>query len=262
MFLFTMSAAIAMKRAACVLFLIGIGAQSSHARTIGPDAFGYFATDEIAPAFEDIASSGKRVLAGVDDGSTTASPGFAFEFYGVAYDSVSWTPNGLITFGGANSQLTNVDLTSAAPTGNFASIAVLWDDWTFAPGGSDASYYETRGAPGDRRFIVQWNDVRHFDFGPGPVTFQAVLFERDDSVQLNFLDLIADNSRADYGADATVGIRDVSGQIDGRALQWSFNEPAVPSNTSIHFAALPEPGSLALFSAGLAGVLKRPRRRW
>jgi len=78
--------------------------QAAHALVIGPDAFGYTASDEGIFSFEDITLTGTRVLAGFDDSTTSATLGFNFDFYGNTYSSVFWSPNGLMTFGSANGQ--------------------------------------------------------------------------------------------------------------------------------------------------------------
>jgi hypothetical protein len=58
------------------------------ALTIGPDAFGYTATNGVASPFENITGTGTRVLAGVDDATVSMPIGFAFRFYGVTYPSL------------------------------------------------------------------------------------------------------------------------------------------------------------------------------
>ncbi|HEY9650823.1 MAG TPA: hypothetical protein V6C95_09175, partial [Coleofasciculaceae cyanobacterium] len=63
-----------------------------------------YTAKEVPFTFQDISGIGTRVLAGSDDGTTSASLGFNFNFYGTNYNSVSWSPNGLMTFGGSNSQ--------------------------------------------------------------------------------------------------------------------------------------------------------------
>jgi len=249
---------------------LGIG--QAEARTIGPDAFGYRATDEIPFTFQDISGIGTRVLAGVDDSSTSASLGFNFNFYGTNYNGVSWTPNGLMTFGGTNTQFGNVNLTTTAPSGNRPSIAVLWDDWQFFSPGTDASYYyTTMGAPGSRSFITQWNLAEGFADSPSSVTFQSVLFEGTNDILFSYLDVNSGDVRS-FGGSSTVGIRDTNGQLNGENLQWSFNSPIIRNRESICFSttgcrsvAVPEPAStlglLAFGAFGAGSLLKRKRQQ-
>jgi len=248
---------------------LGIG--QAEALTIGPDAFGYRATDEVPFIFQDISGIGTRVLAGADDATTSAGLGFNFNFYGTNYNSVSWSPNGLMTFGGSNSQFFNINLTTEAPSGNLPSIAVLWDDWQFFSPGTDASYfYTTMGAPGSRRFITQWNFAEGFFDSPSPVTFQSVLFEGTNDILFSYLDVDSGDFRS-FGGDATVGIRDTNGHLNGENLQWSFNSPVIRNRESICFSTsgcrsvVPEPAStlglLAFGAFGAGSLLKRKRQQ-
>lgn len=205
----------------------------AQATDIGPDAYGYIATDTVPYAFEDISGTGTAVLAGADDETTTVPIGFTFNYYGADYTTVGLSPNGLVTFGGVNGQLDNVDLTSLAPTGDLPSVAVLWDDWVAtAPG---AVYYQTLGTAGARRFIVQWNQHMHFFTTPSTVTFQAIFYEANGSLKFQYLDVDAGNVSYDLGASATVGIRDTGGQSNGRRLQWSLNSGVIASGQAIQF---------------------------
>lgn len=243
-----------------------LGTGQAQAVTIGADAFGYTATDEISFTFQDISTTGTRVLAGFDDGSASANLGFDFNFYGTNYNSASFSSNGLISFTGSNSQFTNQNLTTTAPNGNYPSMAVLWDDWQFQQSGTDAVYYQTVGTAGNRQFITQWNLASGFLTSPSTVTFQSVLFEGSNDILLSYQDVNSGDFRS-FGGDSTVGIRDVNGQSNGRNLQWSFNSPVIRNGESICFSTsncssaepVPEPltilGSLA--AGGVGAALRR-----
>jgi hypothetical protein len=216
---------------ATFLALASLGMEAK-AGTLGPDAFGYRATDAMDDfLFEDISRTGTRVLAGSDDGTTSANLGFNFNFYGTNYSSVFWNPNGLLTFGGSTGQYTNVNLGTSSPSVNLPSISALWDDWVF----NDAAYYQTLGTLGNRRFIVQWNSARGYSTSPSTVTFQTVLFEKTNDILFSYLDVDSGDFRS-FGGNATVGIRDTNGQLNGRNLQWSFNSPVIRNNQLICFS--------------------------
>jgi hypothetical protein len=227
---------------------------------------------EVPFTFQEISGIGTRVLAGVDDATTSASLGFNFNFYGTNYNRVSWSSNGLMTFGGSNIQLFNINLTTTAPDVNLPSIAVLWDDWQFFTPGTDATYYyTTMGAPGSRRFITQWNFAEGCcSDSPSAVTFQSVLFEGTNDILFSYLDVDSGDFRS-FGGSATVGIRDVNGQRNGENLQWSFNSPVIRNRESICFSTsgcrsvVPEPAStlglLAFGAFGAGSLLKRKRQQ-
>ncbi len=56
-------------------------------------------------------------------------------------------------------------------------------------GDREAVFWELRGSGTDQRLIIQWNAVHldgAFGFAQGPLNFQAVLRERDNSIQFNY----------------------------------------------------------------------------
>lgn len=249
-------------RGVLVTFFLGLIALAAippaSATTIGPDAFGYVATNEIPFSFTNISGTGTQVLSNVDDAFTSAAMGFLFPFYGATYGTAFFSSNGLITFGAGSAQFTNENLSIADGAGNLPAIAVLWDDWvTFSP--ADAVYHQTVGTPGDRQFIVQWNQIMGFSSSPSTVTFQAGLFE-SGAIELRYLDIISGDSR-NNGASATVGIRDTNGHLNGENLQWSFNSSAISDEEAIRFTVVPEPGSLLLLGSGVGALALRAGRK-
>lgn len=248
------------------------GVSMSEAAIIGPDTYGYRASDEQPYRFTDISLSGTRRLAGADDSFASAPLGFSFNFYGANYETVYWSSNGLVTFNQGNSQFTNINLETTSPFYNEPSMAVLWDDWQNFQTVADATYYQTVGSPGDRRFIIQWNRTHGFLSSPSPVTFQTELLEKDGSIYFNYADVDSGDFRSN-GAFATVGIRNTDGEITEEALQWSFNEASVQDGQSLFFAAtnggsepgpssaVPEPGTWLLFGSGLLTAWAGRRKR-
>jgi Bacterial Ig domain len=216
---------------------------AAHAVTApGPDAFGY-SVATTAFSFIDI-TNGAHVLYFADDEAVSVNIGFNFNFYGVNYKSLSFNPNGLITFGGPSRDFNNVDLTtSVAPSNNLPCIAVLWDDWETQALGADGLYYVTTGTLGSRQFIVQWNKVAPVNgTGTNTVTFQARLLEGSNQILLSYLDVdVSDDPSYGNGAFATVGIRDRDGQINNRNLLWSHNQAVVTNGESILFTRTNHP---------------------
>jgi hypothetical protein len=240
-------------------------AEPARAATIGPDSFGYIATDEdITYSFTDISGSASSALVNGDDSTTTQNIGFNFEFYGTTYTQVSWSPNGLMTFGGTDGDFANTDFATAGPGGNLPSIAVFWDDLQFFQSGSDQTYYGTYGSSGSQYFVIQWNLVSHFFNSNDPATFQVILYEGSNQILFLYDDISFGDSNFDYGATATVGIRDTSGESNGYNLVWSYDSASLSDGYAILFNPIPEPGTIALYglgALGLAGVAFRRRRR-
>ncbi len=250
---------------AAILMLLCAGPVRAQ-RVVGPDAFLYLATDGVPSAFEDVSGTGTRVLSGQDDARVPAPIGFDFSFYGTSYGSLFADSNGLLTFGDPDPfrLFENRSLTATGPLGvmpNLPLIAVLWDDWNFSRPGADAVYYQTLGDPGGRRFVVQWNNAVPFDPGTSPATFQVVLSEGSNDILFRYADVLTGSASTNNGASATVGIRDVSGNANGRNLQWSFNQGILRDGQAIRITIVPEPGGLLLFGSGILPLALCGRRR-
>jgi subtilisin family serine protease len=163
-------------------------------------------------SFTDISTTGAELasLTGADDVSAEVSIGFSFRYYGVLYSSLYVSSNGLITFGSGNSSFVNTALTSG-PTQ--AAIAVLWDDFFIGNGagnfpGTARVKTQTLGPPGNRQFIVQWDKVGYCcSASSDTLTFQAILSEGSNYIQLNYLDLEIGSDSRNGGASATVGVK-------------------------------------------------------
>ena len=145
---------------------------------------------------------------GLDDAAVhltaTDLGGFQFQFYGVDYDELFYSSNGLITFGSANADGDNTDLTDPPPQ---AAIAAFWEDLITGSGDREAVFWEVRGSGDDQRLIIQWNSVHlagAFGFAQGPLNFQAVLSERDNSIQFNY-QTVTGPLLIDAGTDQQVG---------------------------------------------------------
>src|SRR5262245_58935893 len=229
-------------RAAFWAFLFVLARFTAEA-AIGPDAFGYSAATTAAFSFTNV-TTGSRVLVLADDNTVAVNLGFTFNFYGSNYFNVSFSPNGLMTFGGTSPDFDNVNLSATvAPSNNLPCIAVLWDDWYTIQAGADAVYYRTLGSPGTRQFIVQWNRVVAINgSGVDPVTFEARLFEGSNAILFSYLDtVVSDDPSYGNGAFATVGIRDRDGQSNGRNLLWSHNQAVVNTGLNILFTRTNQP---------------------
>ncbi|GET38287.1 PEP-CTERM sorting domain-containing protein [Microseira wollei] len=237
-----------------------VGIEKAEAITIGPDSYGYRATDEVPYTFENISGTGSRVLSGVDDATSSANLGFNFNFYGTDYNSVFFSPNGLMTFGSSNFDWVNTSFTGSVFP-NLPSIAPFWDDLqTFQPGTDAVYYYQTVGTAGNRRFITQWNNVGGYFNSPSFMTFQAVLFEGSNNILFSYQDVDSGDFRS-FGGEATVGIRNTNGNLNGQNLQWSYNSPSLRNGQSILISRVPEPASvlglLAFGAMGAGSALKR-----
>ena len=190
-----------------------------------PDGFGRRATTT-AYTFEDIRSFGTPLIVGdADDVSqlaaTTSADGFKFSHYGQQVSEIHVATNGFITFERGEVDYYNTNLATYLTE---AAISPLWDDM-YLDADQGVIYTALLGGGKNQRLIVQWSDVRFYGgSGQGTVTFQAILYERDGSIRINYQDLAVDSYHSE-GGSATVGIKGY-GQGGSRddLLLVSFND--------------------------------------
>jgi len=222
-----------------------------------------YTASAIAFAFEDISSTGTVIagLNGADDVALSIALPFTFDFFGISYSSIFVSSNGLLTFVTGNANFTNADLTTN-PTQ--AAIAPFWDDLFVTGSTSSHVLFQTLGAPGSQRFVIQWNAVSFFGNttnGDG-LTFEATLFQGSNNIQFNYLDLISAALAGNNGGSATVGIKDAGTQGPDRLLLAFNNGPNtfVGSRQSTLIQNVPEPATLGLLCLALAGLAASRRR--
>lgn len=208
--------------------------------------------------FIDISTTGAQVIgSNVDDGVSNLIPiGFTFPFLGTNYTELYASSNGLVTFGGGNSDYNNIDFAAQMMGPDLDAIAVLWDDWVTEGG----VFAQTIGAPGQRTFIVQWNLRAFSGTSADPAVFQMQIFESTGDILIICPDSATDGGNSN-GSSATLGLRKAGAPANGFVSMHSFNSPNVPSGTQVRFS-LPRPvvGGLAATSvtgssATLGGVI-------
>lgn len=127
-----------------------------------------------------------------DDDKQVINIGFTFRFAGVNYTQVRVHANGALQFGADTQfhrQFNNTDLpvTSTPPAcagctaGSQADrlMLVYWDDINPRLGGTVR--YQTKGTAPNRRLVVSWENVPHYNFG-GTYSFQVILYESGEFV--------------------------------------------------------------------------------
>ncbi|MFV0477059.1 MAG: PEP-CTERM sorting domain-containing protein [Parahaliea sp.] len=245
------------------------------ARTIGPDGFGYTATDEIAFNWIDISTTGTDLNIG-SDSWTMAPLGFDFSFYGQTNHQVNVNANGVLSIVDGFDGWVGYMNTPLPGVNHYQSnyfMAVYWENlWPLRPGiPGDTIYYETQGSPGERYFITQWNNVTsawQWGYPSNTMTFQAILFEGTNDILFQYLYLDPTE-----GNGATVGL-----QEETIGLEWSYNQ-ALSEQLAICFSyngtncgittdpgnpgtSVASPATLALMGLGLVGLAGFRRRSY
>jgi hypothetical protein len=179
-----------------------------------------FATRLVAAnptAFENLdilGQSGTVTVIGSGDDETVAFSlgGNSFTFFGVTYNSLFVSANGLITFGNANPAFDS----GAWPGGiQQPAIAAHFDDLIKSADDAAATGGMVLARVEGNRLVVQWNRVRAFNGAGGApsvgsITFQAVLQLNTGSangdVTLNYPSLVTQDFNAE-GLSASVGVK-------------------------------------------------------
>jgi hypothetical protein len=147
------------------------------------------------------ATIGTDLGLGCDDCATTLPIGFDFNYYGRVFDTLTVSSNGYLTFNGPG----NLPAGFCPPASNppNETIAVLWDDWNPAAGGSVHALLE--GSAPNRRLTIEWAGVPLFP-ATGAATFEVTLFETTDQILMQYQDTIVGDVFSDSGATAVVGL--------------------------------------------------------
>jgi hypothetical protein len=194
----------------------------------GPDGFGYTWIDsdeEGGPSYEwiDITTVGTSPGSDDDGNYGPIDLGFPFSFYGSEYTTVQICTNGWLSFSSSSTAYTNQQIPGTDEPNDL--IAPFWDDLNPASGGT--IYYYSDQA--NEQFIVQWDEVRHYDDPPdtGTYTFQAVLFS-DGRILYQYDTLVGSLT------SCTVGIENAEG-TDG--LEVVFNQAYLHDSLAVLFEA-------------------------
>jgi hypothetical protein len=153
-----------------------------------------------------------------NDGYSTLPLPFSFTFGDQAYDSITVSANGYLTFSGSGNIKDNFIIPGIAQPNQF--IAPFWDDLNPVAGGS--LYQITLGTPPNREYVVEWYLIPRagFDSTSSQLTFEVVLFEGSNQILLQYQTLLG--TAAD-GSSATIGVEFADGNA---GTEYSYNQAA------------------------------------
>lgn len=167
-------------------------------------------------------------LIGDDNAAGPFGLGFTFQYYGTNYTQTYVNINGTLNFGAGNSEYGNGTLNSSGPSN---SIYAFWDDLITDPSPYDAHpiYYATVGTSPNRKFITQWTNMYFFSTTIQMGTFQVILYEGTNEIQIQYRDLLG-GSRA-LGDSATIGIK----KDNSTYKQYSANTASLTQGQAIRY---------------------------
>lgn len=195
--------------------------------------------------------SGQAAVAGPlglsDDSYTNVAIGFDFDFFGTTYSNVYVGSNGYLTFGSGDRDYTE----SVSEFANGPARIAVWDDFNPSRGGSIST-------SGDASSFTVSYDLLPEYYNTGSNSFDITIFA-DGSIDIFLESLTTD--------DLIVGISDGSGvstAVDYSSLAGpllatnsvyeQFNGSFDQNGRTLHFASVPEPGTVGLFALGLMGL--------
>lgn len=165
-------------------------------------------------------------LVGDDNYKGPFNLGFTFTFFGTNYTQAYVNINGTLNFSAGDSSYSNSALNVS---GQNNTIFAFWDDLItdIPPYDQKPIYYATIGSAPNRKFIVQWTNVYFYSTTIQMGTFQAILYEGSNNIQIQYRDLLG-GDRA-LGNSATIGIKKDSSTYK----QYSANTLSLAQGQSI-----------------------------
>jgi len=167
-----------------------------------------------------------------DDAITGAIPlGFDFEFYGNTYSEVYICSNGFISFdsnAGMTAAQSRTPQTVPDPTLPNNLVALFWGDLDPSAGGTIK--FQTFGSAPNRKFVVEFLNVRYWNNPTETVSGQVHLYEGSNLVEIHLISVDAGGQNKTMGienADGTEALTDAVTNNNG----WSSANPLIADFT-------------------------------
>lgn len=174
------------------------------------------------PTYSNYNYSGGASITGCDD--CVQGPyniGFSFNYFGNNYTQFYVSSNGWIGFSAGQ---TNGYVAQFIPNGGAPKNAILADWEDLLPNTGNMNYYTTGTAP-NRVLVFNFNNVPHYSCRSNLHTFQIVLYETTNVIDVNF-----QTKPLCGGNGATLGLVNIDGNkvvpVGGKnASLWSITAP-------------------------------------
>ena len=191
-----------------------------------------FAPEAVSPNAVEVTTSTGATL--TDETYSGAIPlGFGFNFFGNRFTNIYVSSNGWASFTPATtSAFSRAAIPSAGIPNNL--IAMWWGD--LDPGSAGTITYATTGTAPNRKFVLNFDGVDDYTFGGTLATFQLVLTETANTVDIHCTD--CSNGGA---VTRTQGIENATGTV-GLATAGVNNAVTTKTNTSIRFNTVTQNG--------------------
>jgi hypothetical protein len=164
----------------------------------------------------DISGSGTAIALSDDQRGGPYPIGFTVSFYGSDYTEAYISSNGFVSFeAGSSGCCTGQPLPTADGVDNL--VAGFWEDLDPPEGGT--LRYQTLGAAPNREFVVGFYNIQHWPGGT-PVTFEMIIHEGSNEVELQYGSAPTDGGTHSTGVESASGVYGT--QVDyGPAYSYS-----------------------------------------
>lgn len=172
-------------------------------------------------------------ISGSDENETNLQLPFSFDFYGVSYNNVGVSTNGLLVLGGMSSSY-STNAAIPATSSPDAIIAPWWDDLDGSDTTASEVLWAIEGSVGSRAMVIEFRDWNRYN--GGTLNFQVRLYEGTGRIKFSYG--AASSSASDAPSNATVGIEDgngLSGAV-GMTCTPTCSEDDWQANTAIVFS--------------------------
>ena len=192
----------------------------------------YTASDTVSPpdgsepqfTFTDIAATGTKLELGDEELTDPLPLGFDFELYGKTFTHAWLSSNGFLQFDGV---LTTGCCYGGRLPGFTNPATLIAGLWTNLFPGTGEVIYQTLGNAPNRRFIVEFLNVALRNDFDTTVTFEIVLHEGTNRIEVNYASAVHDRFFASGGIqnhDGTIG------------LQWAGWQPIHLADQTVRYS--------------------------
>ena len=210
----------------------GAGSMCSTGRCVGSPRRYTRAVPPLSADYVDacVAPGHVTSLTNLDDGATTAMMPFDFRYWGDAVPmgtTLTVSTNGFVVLGAAPAVLPT---TGSIPS-TFVPNGVVAAQWNDLFTRADGVCLVTAGSVPNRRFVVQWSNVRNYSGGATNVlNFELTLNEADASIDLLYTTMVG-------ALTSVVGLENQAGTdaIGGCPAGATSFSCVIPANTRVRF---------------------------
>ena len=232
-----------------------VSVSSTSAVTAGSFTLGFasvplpYIVNRLAMQMCDAVPGGTPILAGTtgdDVNSASVAMPFTFSFYRTNYTHMSVSSNGFMQLGlaappimpfGGGASAVHPNIPNAANPNNY--IAPFWSDLRDVLMGGSGVQTFTIGAAPNRRYILHWNNVTHFNSTTIRLSFQVRLYETTNIIETVYCTVTPgmDILNRATGSQSTIGIENATG-TDGVEAAFD-NAMAINAGTLYRFTPGP-----------------------